>query len=45
MVAQIVLTGCTDEPWNNPYPAADSNRAIMYGSFQERPKHLDPVSS
>jgi oligopeptide transport system substrate-binding protein len=45
MIAQIVLTACSDEPWNNPYPAADSDRAIMYGSFQERPKHLDPVSS
>ncbi|MCP5201353.1 MAG: ABC transporter substrate-binding protein [Gammaproteobacteria bacterium] len=40
-----MLVACGEEPWNSPYPAADSSRAIMYGSFSERPKHLDPVSS
>ncbi|MGE0483283.1 MAG: ABC transporter substrate-binding protein [Gammaproteobacteria bacterium] len=45
MVVATMLAACGDEPWNSPYPAADSSRAIMYGSFSERPKHLDPVSS
>lgn len=40
-----LMTGCGDEPWNSPYPAAQGGEAIMYGSFAERPKHLDPVSS
>ncbi|MEQ8661388.1 MAG: hypothetical protein RLW62_11260, partial [Gammaproteobacteria bacterium] len=40
-----LVTGCGDEPWNSPYPSADSDRAIHYDSFSERPKHLDPVSS
>lgn len=31
--------------WNNPYPAADEGKNIMYGPFVERPKHLDPVSA
>jgi len=32
-------------PWNNPYPAAEAGANILYTTFQERPKHLDPVSS
>ena len=36
---------CSDEPWNDPYPGARSDASILYSSFTERPKHLDPVSS
>ena len=36
---------CTGAPWNNPYPAADEGRNILYSSFEERPKHLDPARS
>lgn len=32
-------------PWNSPYPASDARSNILYTTFQERPKHLDPVSS
>lgn len=32
-------------PWNNPYPADNAAKSILYSVFQERPKHLDPVSS
>ena len=39
-----VLAGC-GSPWNNPYPAEDSGKNILYTSFSERPKHLDPVQS
>ena len=45
LVALLCLSACGDEPWNSPYPAGDSDRAILYGSFSERPKHLDPASS
>jgi oligopeptide transport system substrate-binding protein len=31
--------------WNDPYPAADRGRNILYTAFTERPKHLDPVQS
>ncbi len=41
----LALAGCGDSPWNNPYPAADAGRNILYSSFAERPKHLDPVQS
>ncbi len=39
------LAGCTGEPLNNPYPASESGRNIIYASFSERPKHLDPARS
>ncbi len=45
-LAIMLLTGCSDSsPWNNPYPAKDANKNILYTSFSERPKHLDPVQS
>jgi oligopeptide transport system substrate-binding protein len=40
----VLLAGC-GEIWNNPYPASDYGKNILYSSFSERPKHLDPVSS
>jgi len=38
-----VLSGCGDSVWNNPYPTSDSSSNILYSSFSERPKHLDPA--
>ena len=43
--AVALLAGCSGSEWNNPYPASDSGRNILYSSFTERPKHLDPVQS
>ena len=40
----VVLGGC-GSPWNDPYPARDAGKNILYASFAERPKHLDPVQS
>ncbi len=40
-----LLAACGDAPWNNPYPAEESDKNILYSSFSERPKHLDPVRS
>jgi len=45
MLMLLPLAGCGDSPWNNPYPAADEGKNILYSSFGERPKHLDPVQS
>ncbi len=40
----MFLTGC-GEVWNDPYPAAERGKSILYSAFIERPKHLDPVQS
>jgi len=45
LIACTAFTGCTGTSWNNPYPAAENGKNIMYSSFSERPKHLDPVRS
>src|SRR3972149_9430631 len=42
LVASLAACG---RVWNDPYPAEDRGRNILYTSFTERPKHLDPVSS
>ncbi len=39
-----MLTAC-GSAWNDPYPAADRGRNILYTAFTDRPKHLDPVQS
>ena len=38
------LAAC-GEVWNDPYPAADAGRNILYTAFTDRPKHLDPAQS
>jgi ABC-type transport system substrate-binding protein len=45
LIAAALAAGCSGEPWNNPYPAAEDGANIFYASFSERPKHLDPVQS
>jgi len=45
LLAVLLLGGCGQPPWNNPYRAADSDANVLYASFSERPKHLDPVRS
>src|SRR5687767_5944713 len=45
LVAVVVLAGCSGAPWNDPYQAGDAGANILYSSFSERPKHLDPVQS
>lgn len=41
----VLLSACTGENWNNPYPASDARDSVFYSSFSERPKHLDPARS
>ncbi|MSQ71011.1 MAG: peptide ABC transporter substrate-binding protein [Betaproteobacteria bacterium] len=38
------FAGC-GQVWNDPYPAADRGKNILYSSFTERPKTLDPARS
>jgi ABC-type transport system substrate-binding protein len=44
VAASLLLTACGSQ-WNDPYPAADRGRNILYTAFTDRPKHLDPVQS
>ena len=41
----MLLPACGGELWNNPYPAADDGKPILYTAFTERPKHLDPAQA
>ena len=41
--AAAVLSACGEAPWNNPYPPRQASENVLYKSFSERPKHLDPV--
>ena len=38
----LLLSACDGGLWNNPYPAADDGRSILYSAFTGRPQHLDP---
>ena len=38
----LLLGGC-DSVWNDPYPAAERGANILYSSFVDRPKTLDPA--
>jgi len=40
----FLLAGCGDA-WNDPYPASERGKNILYAAFVQRPKHLDPVQS
>lgn len=37
------LSACSDSNWNDPHPENPDNEIILYSSFSERPKHLDPA--
>jgi ABC-type transport system substrate-binding protein len=45
VLSAALATGGCGNPWNNPYPASEQGASILYTSFVERPKHLDPVQS
>ena len=44
MCALLAQSGC-DNPWNDPYSGEDGEQQVLYSSFSERPKHLDPARS
>ncbi|MCO5763593.1 MAG: ABC transporter substrate-binding protein, partial [Chromatiaceae bacterium] len=44
-LALVLLAGCGAGPWNDPWPRAEGGANVLYSSFQERPKHLDPARS
>ncbi len=45
VLLMALITQVAEAVWNNPYPSSDSGRNILYSSFSERPKHLDPIRS
>jgi len=46
LISLTMLTACSNsDSWNNPYAASDGDKNILYTSFDERPKHLDPAVS
>ena len=38
-----LLTACDVSQLNNPYSEDEGKRSVLYQSFSERPKHLDPA--
>jgi len=42
-VMVILLAGCGDNTWNNPHDINLVKDNILFSSFSERPKHLDPA--
>ena len=47
-VSLIVLfphTACQATQLNNPYTEDEGNRSVLYESFTERPKHLEPAAA
>ncbi len=45
VLLMALITQISSAAWNNPYPGSDSGKNILYSSFSERPKHLDPIRS
>lgn len=43
LILSVLLTACDVSPLNNPYPEDEDQLSILYQSFSERPKHLDPA--
>ena len=41
----ILLNGCEDLQLNNPYTEDEGKQSVLYQSFSERPKHLDPATA
>ncbi|MDC9728279.1 MAG: ABC transporter substrate-binding protein [Methyloprofundus sp.] len=46
LISCLFLIACSEQPLNNPYPnKVNKGQAILYSSFSERPRHLDPAKS
>jgi len=41
----LLFVGCSNTALNNPYPPEENSLNVLYSSFSERPKHLDPARS
>jgi hypothetical protein len=45
VIILLLLTSCDQTALNSPYSREESEQNVIYSSFSERPKHLDPVRS
>src|SRR5689334_11800953 len=45
LIVAAFAAGCSGSSWNNPYSASEAGANVLYSSFIERPKHLDPAQS
>lgn len=45
LLLPLLLSACGNGAGNDPYPQSERGANILYSSFEERPKHLDPARS
>ena len=45
LLLAVTCSSSYGSPWNDPYPRDRRLANTLYGSFSERPKHLDPARS
>jgi ABC-type transport system substrate-binding protein len=45
LVICVMLLSACDSQLNNPYSDNNTTQSVLYESFSERPKHLDPVAA
>jgi len=45
VICLLILSACTRQPTNDPYPSRDARANVLYSSFSLRPKHLDPAKA
>jgi len=45
LVLCAAFAGCGERPWNDPNVGFDPAAPVLFQSFSERPKHLDPLSA
>ncbi len=45
LIVLVVLMGCDPSQINSPYTEEEGASAVLYQSFSERPKHLDPATA
>lgn len=43
LTALFLFSANAAASWNNPYPAEDAEKNILYSAFRERPKTFDPA--
>ena len=44
-LVSLLVSGCGDSVWNNPHVEQNQDVKVMYSSFIQRPKYLDPARS
>lgn len=45
ILCAVLLASCNVSQLNNPYPENQTDKKVLYSTFSEQPKHLDPAVS